>query len=200
MVRRLFGLRYLNMRLMVCLPRASIRVFNDCGPSSCVNARVSGMGEDRTRGPGPLVIALIAAVAGTVGTVAIYAVMKTLVLAYDFPISSVYAQRSTMVWGMSLPTGYLIGAKLRVLCNRTGALWPAALASFVAANVGIATGVILWQVVEDRIFKRFGTYPIYSQDTLIGLTILYLWVLAAIPLVLGTCLGFALSNLRRGTT
>jgi hypothetical protein len=64
--------------------------------------------------------------------------------------------------------------------------------------VGITAGVALWQTMEDRIFKRFGTFPVYSEDTLIGLTIIYWWVLAAIPLVLGACLGFVLTNLSEG--
>ena len=67
-------------------------------------------------------------------------------------------------------------------------------ASFVAANGGIAAGVIIWAfMVEEMILKRFGVFPIYMEHNLFPFEIVALWVSAAVPLILGMGLGFGLS-------
>ena len=58
--------------------------------------------------------------------------------------------------------------------------------------------MIIWVVVEETVFRRFGTYPIYEEHNLFPIEILIRWVASAIPMVIG--IGLGLSKHKRVAT
>lgn len=70
-------------------------------------------------------------------------------------------------------------------------IWQGSLSCFVAANAGIAVGVVGWAFLEERIFRHLGTgtYPIYEDHNLFPFEILAWWVIGAVPLLLGISVG-----------
>ena len=66
------------------------------------------------------------------------------------------------------------------------------LTGVAATYGGIAVGVIIWVFVEELILRHFGVYPIYEEHNLFPIEIVMLWLLAAIPLLVGTGLALIL--------
>jgi len=66
-----------------------------------------------------------------------------------------------------------------------------------SAYGGIAVGVVLWAMLEDLVFRRFGTYPIYEEHNLFPVEIIMLWVVAAIPMAAGIGLVHTLLTAQR---
>jgi hypothetical protein len=88
-----------------------------------------------------------------------------------------------------LVLGYRIG--IGTAAGQTGR-WSAVLARVAATYGGIAVGVIIWVFVEELILRHFAVYPIYEEHNLFPIEIVMLWVLAALPLLVGTGLGLIL--------
>ena len=68
---------------------------------------------------------------------------------------------------------------------------------FLAAYAGIAGGVLLWVLAEEFIFRRFGTYPIYQSHDLWPIEIILWWLVALVPIAVGTFLTRLVPGLRR---
>jgi hypothetical protein len=67
----------------------------------------------------------------------------------------------------------------------------------LAAYAGIAGGVLLWVVAEEFIFRQFGTYPIYQSHDLWPIEIILWWLVALVPIAVGTLLTRLVPGLRR---
>ena len=89
-----------------------------------------------------------------------------------------------------LVLGYRIG--IRTAAGGQTGRWSAVLARVAATYGGIAVGVIIWVFVEELILRHFGVYPIYEEHSLFPIEIVMLWVLAPLPLLVGTGLGLIL--------
>ena len=125
-------------------------------------------------------------------TIFIYGVMKWL---------TVHGTRLPLIWELLLVNcipffflGILVG--FRIARHRSSRIWLAAFRAAGAAYGGIAVGVIIWVVVEESVFRRFGTYPIYEEHNLFPIEIVIKWVVAAIPIGIGTWLGFQAARAR----
>jgi hypothetical protein len=68
---------------------------------------------------------------------------------------------------------------------------------FLAAYAGIAAGVLLWVGAEEFIFRRFGTHPIYQSHDLWPIEIVLWWLVAVVPIAVGTFLTRLVPGLRR---
>jgi len=135
--------------------------------------------------------------AGAAATVTFYAARKALVLlGHLHPYENRMVDQIWLAVPVFLLAGYLIGVRLSVQ-RQSGDVWPAGFVGLVAANGGIVSGVFIWIGVEELIFKRFGVFPVYEEHNLFPIEIIILWVLAAVPLIIGMWLGYVVSGFFR---
>lgn len=126
--------------------------------------------------------------AGAGATVFIYGVMKWLtVRGSHLPFLLVNCIPFLFV-------GTFVG--FQIARHRQSRISLAAFRAVGAAYVGIAVGVITWVIVEESLFRRFGTYPIYEEHNLFPVEIVIKWMIAAIPIGIGMWLGFQAARAR----
>ena len=129
---------------------------------------------------------LFSMLAGVGATLLIYSINKWLAV-HGSHTAGMRAVRVTVP--AFLLMGCLIGVRIKLKSQTRIA--STAFAGAAAAYGGIAAGVVMWAKVEDVVFRRFGTYPIYEDHNLWPAEIIIFWATAAIPMVIGIYVGLA---------
>jgi hypothetical protein len=126
---------------------------------------------------------LVAGLVGMIGVLIVYGAAKA--WAMGMPLNlTVFAIIVVLVFVL---TGVSVGLSVRVAPAYGGMPW-------VAAYTGIAAGVVIWAIIEEVVFRRFGPYPIYEERSLFPLEMVFWCVVATIPLAGGVILVRRLST------
>jgi len=129
---------------------------------------------------------------GLGGCVALYAVMKVAT------VSEWDLGRYTKVaigFACFMAIGLGIGSTVRRLRHPRSSRLSAV--GFGASLLGVAAAVVLWNLLEDVVFARVGTYPVYQERTLFPFDIALLWFFGSLPIIAGIIAGGMMGGERK---